>query len=130
MDRNNGSVDVAPDPIVPTARALVDSPVLRLWGYVGDSLRSGYIRLYADLSFQSYYEIQTSDVLERVRLGDRDGASGSLLTVKFDAILQAMESGPVGADWLAGTVTAENLRGAGHGPRALGQPPTTKTKSR
>ncbi len=130
MDKNHGSVDVSPDPIVPTARNLVDPPVLRLWGYVGDSLRTGYIRLYSDLAFQSYYEIKTSDVLERVRLGDKDGSSGSLLTVKFDATLQAMDGGPVGADWLAGTVTIENLRGAGIGPQPLGQPPTTRTKSR
>lgn len=112
--------DLGPDPIVSGSNTY-NEPVLRLRGYVGEK-QDDKVRLYWDISKTGYYEISTSDVVDRIRLSDVDG---SLLVVKLSANIGVVESGTVPAAWLQGAITSAFLGETGGGRCETMSPPST-----
>jgi hypothetical protein len=96
--------------LVPDPSKLPDVVALR--GYLGNSARSGFLRLYVDLSFGEFVEVADEDVLARRSLADQDALGGTVLWVKRNATLLratvclAQEH----AAFLTGGITATALR--------------------
>ena len=67
--------------LVPDPTKLPDLVVLR--GFLGNSTRAGYSRLYVDVTFSAFVEVADEDVLARRSLEDSLG--GTVLWVKRDA---------------------------------------------
>ncbi len=99
---------VAPDP----SKQL---DVVALNGFVGRSAQDGYIRLYDDVGFQSYYEISVSDILHSERLPTTQAPlGGSLVYVKRSALLQRVQvSAEIEARFLEGPMSAAATSAAG-----------------
>ena len=120
MAKEDVRPNLDPDPIV-TGSDRFKEPVVRLRGYVGEK-QPGKVRLYWDISLTGYYEIDESDVLDRVQLSPENG---SLLVVKASANISVVESESVPASWLQGDITSTFL-GGGIGDKCRTKsPPST-----
>jgi hypothetical protein len=97
--------------LVPDPTKLPDVVVLR--GYLGESTRAGFSRLYVNLNFTEYVEVADEDVLARRSLAaNQDPLSGTVLWVKRNATLlrAAVCLAQEYAAFLHGEITASALR--------------------
>lgn len=97
--------------LVPDPTKLPDLVVLR--GYLGQSTRAGFSRLYVDLSFGEFVEVADEDVVAKRSLAaNQDPLGGTVLWVKRNATLMratvclAREH----AAFLTGEIAASALR--------------------
>ena len=118
-----GGPNFAPDPIVRELNPGGDDMhgSVSLAGYVGPSRTSGNIRLYTDLSFNTYYELATTAVVSRSRVNKSDDDSPSVLRIRGDSRLQLVNvsSRTVEAGALDGTICREHFPTAARGAHGM-----------
>jgi hypothetical protein len=81
-------VDLTPHPLVPPLEELGAEPddgLSRLVGFIGPSEKDARIRIYLDLSFASYCEVASADVVQTAPVDVNDSNSPSIVWVKDSA---------------------------------------------
>jgi hypothetical protein len=120
-DRTGGDVDLTPHPLVEGRADIDDVPItpdtVSLVGYIGNSKRPDYTRLYLDLSFHNYYEIPTSGITATTAVNPDDENSPTHLQVlsdtKLDVITIHMTS--IEAKFLSGPISSGHFGTAASG---------------
>jgi hypothetical protein len=111
-----GKVNLTPHPLVtklhPEPDALND--LVALIGYFGPSKKAGCIRLYADLSFRSFYDIPTKGIVHTEPTDAKDENSPTKVLVLAVTKLEVVEttSQCVEASYLQGPIARDYLAGA------------------
>jgi hypothetical protein len=112
--KNGHKKNMMPDPIVDR---LVSDPksnpdIKVLSGFVGNSSKEGYVRLYINTEMNEFIDILEDDVIERHSTSsETNPLGGSVLWVKKSANLQytRIESVQVQADFLKGSIVDQNV---------------------
>ena len=93
-DRSAHDVDLTPHSMAPDGAddANAGESLLQIAGFVGSSPNGGQVRLYLDLSFASYYEVATADVVRTKSVDDGDPDSPRILWVKPSAQLRLVRT--------------------------------------
>lgn len=100
--------DLAPDPAsIPDTRMLI--------GFVGESTKDGYLRLYLTPELNEFYEIQEADVVRSQKLPAGElNLAGTAIWIKRDSKIQHTRTTTVDAqaDFLQGTIARSFLTSA------------------
>lgn len=95
--------------LVPDPKVLPDVVVMS--GFIGHSLREGFIRLYLSPRLDSYREIAVADIVHHQDLDhESEPLGGSVIWVKADAQVSRVASDvEKAAAFLAGEIAAKNM---------------------
>jgi hypothetical protein len=108
--------DLDPDTAFDLDDTDVDAPVA-LRGFVGKSSRGkDFVRIYPSLDRESFWEVERSDVVRRVRVGgDATALSGSVVFVKPTAeiITRVARTTRARADFLKGSINPAGAQAIG-----------------
>ena len=111
-----GKVNLTPHPLVTKLHPELDAfnDHVALIGYFGPSKKADCIRLYADLSFRSHYDIPTSGIVHTEPTDARDENSPTRVLVLAATKLEVVEitSQCVEASYLQGSIARDYLAGA------------------
>ncbi|MGC0378917.1 hypothetical protein [Streptomyces sp. SAI-229] len=105
-NKRDPEVNLNPHPLVPehfTTDAADGLTVLM--GFIGPSTSDGRVRVYLDLSFESYFAVARNDVVQTAAVDSDDENSPSILWVRSSAKLMLVNVGRLTGD-------AKNLTGA------------------
>jgi hypothetical protein len=116
--------DLAPDPLAAEVKPRPDTPSRAIYftGQLGESSKTGNVRLYIDPEFRSWLEIAERDIVHREKLDDRFTSGGSMLWVKRSAgvgqgqlsareMQQELLKGEIVRRYLPDAVTDEQIAG-------------------
>jgi hypothetical protein len=82
-----------PTPLIQELLADRGNPVeaVVLLGYIGNSSKEGYTRLYLDLQFKNYYEIPSAAIILSEPVDQSRRSSKTIFVVKADASLEIVQ---------------------------------------
>ena len=128
-----GKPDLTPHPLVSKLVPDPDNPpdIVMVEGYLGESKRDGRVRVYVDLDFRSYFEIEEADIVDHVPSDPSDASKPWNILIKGTAKLELVQVVVVEASYLKGTITSAHMRAANKSggawpPLTTGGPPTTR----
>ena len=80
-------VDLTPHRLAPSSDAGLgpEDALTRIVGFVGESSTSGEVRVYLDLSFTSYYQMSSADVVRTESVDPGDADSPRVLWIRASA---------------------------------------------
>jgi hypothetical protein len=112
-----GNVNLETHPLVAKLHADPDelTQLVALVGYLGPSKKTGYVRLYADLTFRNYYEIPAGGILSTTPADAEDENSPTTVHVAGDTQVErvSVTSQSTEARFLQGSIASSYLSGAG-----------------
>ena len=115
--RDPEPVDLTPHRMAPRADGReIDGAgdgLVTLTGFVGESTKEGYVRVYLDLSFTSYCEVATADVVKTKRVDAADEDSPTVLWVTASAQMGLVSVGRLSgsASFVSGAIRSRYGRG-------------------
>jgi len=83
-----------------------------LVGYFGPAKEADHVRLYTDLSFQSYFDLSKTDILGTQAANRQDENSPTVVFVKPDGKVEMIRNPDTGANFLKGAISNANLAAA------------------
>ena len=107
----SGQPHIKRHPLTPTFRegdAPDETGFETLVGFVGDSPRPSFVRVYADLTFLSYCEVKTSDIQQMAPVDPADDEGPTTVRVRADARIEYVRIDRLAGDasFVAGTIRA------------------------
>jgi hypothetical protein len=100
-------VDLRPHRLVPSRDEIEGAPyggLNTIVGYVGASANEGQVRIYLDLSFGSYCEVASSDVVQTAPVDANDENSPTVVWVKSSAQVELVGRLTGDASFISGRI--------------------------
>ena len=111
----SGGSEVPLHPLAPRVTAEENAAAVEgyetIVGFVGDSPRDGYVRVYASLSFRTFCEVRKSDIALSALLDADDPEGPTVLRVSAGARIEFLRSSRLEgeASYVLGTIRSANV---------------------
>ncbi|OBG28735.1 hypothetical protein [Mycobacterium sp. 852002-51057_SCH5723018] len=107
-DKKRNEIDLTVHPLAPlNPEAMPRSTnTTQIIGFVGPSDVEDHLRIYTDLSFSTFYDIDETDVVRAARVDTQDGNSPTVVHVDSSAHIEFVYTSRIagGADYVTGAV--------------------------